>query len=553
MTAIDFFRLAAGWTLLCAALAWTLREAAGERTTRFGAAWWLLCAATILAFRWPVLGIAHELNPDESQLLAGAITLRQDPVFWRSVDGATAGPLDFYVLLPTAWAHGPASYIVAHMLAFICEWGALVLAGLAMAAVASVTVARAAMLPAVAFHSFTQAADFTHFSTEQMPALLLSGGACAAAHAWNSWRPREIWITAILLGCVPLAKLQATPLAAALWFALAMSALTAGQRRLIGPLLIGALLPMLVFGGIISLAGQAEHAAISYLFSNFAYVQSHTLPHSDALLYALRFAVADGFLGAWLIGGTIFAFVAIVAGRRGSPRLRQTAVAAAGFLLLALICVVIPRRPFAHYLRLLFLPLGLVTAVAIASGEGALARVRAEHRIFVVAVFLACTLGPQVALRIAGHEPNPWLLVARPNPSLAYGRLEEGIASFARPGEPLAVWGWRSSLYVFTGLPQATRQAHTEMQLKRGVWQRYFLRRYFEDFCAANPPVFVDAVGPGNFRFEDRAQAHESFPLLRDLIKARYTFVSEIAGTRVFVRNDRFAEKGIRRADAAPQ
>ena len=64
--------------------------------------WWLLLAGALLAFRWPTLWIPHQQNPDESQLIAGAIALRHDPVFRRSVDGGTAGPLDFYPLLPAA-------------------------------------------------------------------------------------------------------------------------------------------------------------------------------------------------------------------------------------------------------------------------------------------------------------------------------------------------------------------------------------------------------------------------------------------------------------------
>ena len=51
----------------------------------------------LLAWRWPFLLQASEYNPDESQLLAGALTLTRDPVFWRSVDGTTSGPLNFYL------------------------------------------------------------------------------------------------------------------------------------------------------------------------------------------------------------------------------------------------------------------------------------------------------------------------------------------------------------------------------------------------------------------------------------------------------------------------
>ena len=59
----------------------------------------LLVFAVLLAWRWPFLLSADEYNPDESQLIAGALTLPLDPVPWRGVDGFTSGPLNFYPLL----------------------------------------------------------------------------------------------------------------------------------------------------------------------------------------------------------------------------------------------------------------------------------------------------------------------------------------------------------------------------------------------------------------------------------------------------------------------
>lgn len=53
-------------------------------------------AAALPGFRWPLLWVPHHLNPDESRLIAGALARRHDPVFWHSVGGGTAGPLDYF-------------------------------------------------------------------------------------------------------------------------------------------------------------------------------------------------------------------------------------------------------------------------------------------------------------------------------------------------------------------------------------------------------------------------------------------------------------------------
>lgn len=71
----------------------------------------LLMLLTLLAWRWPFLLFIDELNTDESQFIAGALTLAHDPVFWRSVDGMTAGPLVFYALLPWTWLGVPLGYL----------------------------------------------------------------------------------------------------------------------------------------------------------------------------------------------------------------------------------------------------------------------------------------------------------------------------------------------------------------------------------------------------------------------------------------------------------
>jgi len=55
-------------------------------------AWWqhpalfsLAMLAVLLAFRWPMLLDNRQYpDPDESQFIAEASTLRQDPIFWRS-------------------------------------------------------------------------------------------------------------------------------------------------------------------------------------------------------------------------------------------------------------------------------------------------------------------------------------------------------------------------------------------------------------------------------------------------------------------------------------
>ena len=132
-----------GWLLLMLAAAAVLGSNRIKAPPRWF--WWLVLAGALLAFRWPLLWAPHQQNPDESQLIAGAITLRHDPVFWRSVDGVTAGPLDYYPLLPAAWGDGVASYAIARLIGLATVFGTIVFAGETLALLFGLTVARAAV------------------------------------------------------------------------------------------------------------------------------------------------------------------------------------------------------------------------------------------------------------------------------------------------------------------------------------------------------------------------------------------------------------------------
>ena len=171
---------------------------------------------------------------------------------------------------------------------------------------------------------------------------------------------------------------------------------------------------------------------------------------------------------------------------------------------------------------------------------GLVRQARTDRPAFVLGVFLACTLLPQLALR-ASPRPDPYeyyntTISARGS---AHRELVTRIKTVSSPGESLGVWGWRSSLYVETGLYQASRVAHTESLHVAGPWQKFYLRRYYDDLVAARPPVIVDATGPGNFHFESRSMGLEIYPLLHAWVSANYTCVGEVDGTRLYVRRDR--------------
>jgi hypothetical protein len=210
---------------------------------------------------------------------------------------------------------------------------------------------------------------------------------------------------------------------------------------------------------------------------------------------------------------------------------------AAGLFVVAALCVLAPGRPYAHYLHFLVMPLTVLlgTWLAAVIEPGQTARN--------LMLFAVCLLLPPIALRLSPRE-DPYLdyNLGFAAPDANHHALTARVKAFARPGDTLGLWGWRSSLYVETGLAQATCQAHTQPLLVAGRTQAYYLRHYSEKLAQAAPPVFVDAVGPGNFHFQNRALGHEIFPWLRQWVAEHYTYLGEWDGCRAYVRRDLLAK-----------
>ena len=526
-----------GWALLLGAMAWSLwGDQSGKNSAAARRGWWLLLAGVLVACRWPLIVLPHELYPDESQMLAGALTLRHDPVFWRSVDGGTAGPLDYYALLPATFFPGTTGYAATRLTAVLLLWGTLVAAGETLALITSRRVAQVAVLPAVAFEAFTTSPEFVHYSTELLPAGLLALAVFAILRQTLRSSRGNLWIAALLLGAVPFAKLQAAPIAATLGLFLVVHETRAGRFRHIGLLAGVALLPTLLVTAMVTLTGQAEHMLIPYFLQNSVYAQTGRLAPGQVLVQLGEQSVTNGYHALWFGGSVAFSIGAIGFARQVRGPLRHGAFAAAGLLVVTTFIILSPGRPYHHYLNFLTLPVTLLGGVAL----GLAGQARADRARLVLGVFLACTLLPQLALR-ASSRPDPFdyynSTVSARGP--AHRALVARIKSLSTPGDSLGLWGWRSSLYIESGLYQATRLAHPEALLVAGPWQKFYLRRYYDDLVAAYPSVIVDATGPGNFRFESRSAGLEIYPLLFAWVSAHYSCVGEFDGTRLYVRRDR--------------
>jgi hypothetical protein len=522
-----------------------------QETRRTDWGWGGVILVVLIAGRWPTWFVTRQLNPDESQLIAGAMTLRSDPVFWRSVDGGTAGPIDFFALWPAGWIHGADDYFAARLTALVLIALGLVFAHQTLAIVFGRMVARVTSFSAVCFESLTLHDELLHYSTELVPVCLLAAAMFLMVRRFvisAGWQGNVIG--GLVLGAMPLAKLQATPLAVLVGAGWVIGELWGGngsavdRRRKCFALVAGGAAPVLASALLLTAAHQWRHAVIPYLLYNAGYVDAANLNIGEVLIRLWVNATHPESLLAWWLAGTLVWVLCTFALPRAATRLPRVAATVAGALCAAsLICILVPRRPFLHYWQLLVVPWTLLVGTCTGWVTLELERRRPSLRSGVLCVALVFSAGGMLYVR-AGR-PHPYVGRLTMYQKFPRGMVAQELGKYAHTGETLGVWGWTAnSYYVEAGLRQATRNAHSLASVVDSPYYDYFRHRYLADLQRSAPPVFVDAMAPNevatNFVLRNGLLRHEIiFPELAEYIRAHYVRVTEIQGVQVYVRKDR--------------
>jgi hypothetical protein len=515
------------------------------------AAWWNgrgafagLLLLTIMVAYAPALDRREELlNPDESQLIAGALTLRGHFAPWLSVDLSTAGPVSVLPLLLT-----PANYVSARWLAALLVAAAVVFCWLALTSTGDDALTRVAALPVATFFAFMQDTELFQYSTEHVAALLLAIAVwlwmSATAGGENPLKRGPALGLGVCVGAAVMAKLQSAPGAA--WLALAPGGLAlldsrlAWSRRLtvFACLMAGTACVPVFFIVLAAAQGALPDLVQSYVLNNLHYVGS--MKHERTGILGYQPAVVWG-LNYLLKPVGILMLACLAAGRKFSGAERRIAIVSLGLLVASIAAVALPGLGSRHYWFFVLGPVVLAFgSVACPAWRCLRARLpgSAARQRWVIAGLVPLLLCLPVAhrLRTNRDEALAGVLTQIPTVVGAGQKLHE----LARPGDKLTVWGWRSELYVYSGLPQGTREAHTEWLIEAIPLRDYYRQRFLGDFMRVQPRFFADAVGTGSFTYPDRAKAgHETFAALRELINRDYDYIGEIDTVRIYTRHGR--------------
>lgn len=514
------------------------RRGADDRRTD-----WLFAGILVgflFAWRWPFFFDAREFNPDESQLIAGAATLAHDSVFWRSVDGTTSGPLNFYVLVPLHFLGLPLDYFTARFTGLLLVSFALLCCYRLFRSFAPPVAAQLAVLPAVVFFATTVDGNFIHYSSEHVSLGLLGLASFGLLRSQEKERQSEagmIW-GGIAAGLLPWAKLQTAPLGAALiaWKLWTIYADPDSSRptkwRRARHLLMAVVGPSIVAIIAITATGQFEHFIRNYLLQNLVYVGEGTtlaITISELAEFTSTTWSFPVYLG---VSVAIVLFTGVIYWR--IRRLPHALFIAGSILTLAAaICVLAPRRPFAHYLLLAIVPLACWSGAAISDLWH---HVPQRRRFAVTLLIIGCFL--PLGVRFA--QPQPDIFHRLPEswrrPHSIAGTI---LRAYTEPGDYLGVWGWRTDVYVDSGLIQATRDPHSVWSIVNTPYRAYHRARYLADLTRNQPVVFLDSVGPGAFAYHTRSEhGHEAFPELAAYIGKNYALLVDLGMERIYLRHD---------------
>ena len=518
---------------------------------------------SLLVLRWPSISWPCEINEDESQMLAQGMRFLAHPVPWRDVDGTTSGPLNSLALSLPLSLGAPASWQTARIVMVALECLTLLFLYLTFRLFGTRSEAQFSLMPTFLFYAFALRRDFTHYSSEALSILLLSAAIFLLSREWKAVRPSKTrwFLLGLLLGSVPFAKLQASPLA--LFFAIIGFALlcvrhrraeaprAVGWRETLAFCLGGLTLPALILGVVIAHGVFADFWK-SYILASGAYVSQESWLLKAAHLRLMLFMKSD--FRSYLFSAMGAMILLLAAWRSRTVKLTgeilwPLLVIMAGGVV-TLLCLFAAGKAFNHYMLLLVPTFGALFGLVYfagkvwLAGEDGPAQKPSSAFIGWLAAFSLLAIGFQSYksalyvrdVRFYTEEIPPMSLVG------------QSVRTIERPDDTMAIWGWAPVYFVETGIMPANRDAIGHYVISAGRYQRYFRKRYLDDLMKSKPSFFVDAVSNDNFLWTwTTADTHESFPALAQFIHDNYTLWRSISANgrqtpvRVYVLNQRLA------------
>jgi hypothetical protein len=556
--------------VLLAVIAWRIGRAVFPKSSKLDhpAIFFLLVCFSLLVMRLPQIRWPHEYNMDESQMIAQAMRFLVHPIPWRDVDGNTSGPLNSLVLSAPIYFGAPANWETSRTILWASQCLTLLFLYLTLRTLGSRSEAELALAPTILFYAFSMDVDFTHYSSEAIPVLLITAVLYLLALEWKSASVSNIRL--FVLGCasgmILMAKLQAAPLAmflAAVACALAIlkhrrnGALKQNWWKTFAAIAIGTVLVPGVILGLVVSKGAFDDFWTSYILAAAGYTQWESAAKKFANLWFLLYSSKEF---SRYLASAVFAFILLLIACRGKiarlgARLAWPLVMTILLILLTLFCLYVAGKDFLHYDLLLVPSLTMLLGLAFIGSGKILAQndtnpnAGPRKELAFVAVCLIAFQLPNVRPFLNGDANYARMRDAYPMSAVVKSAL-----AAAQPGEAMAIWGWMPRYYIETGLYPGTRDASAAYSITSWPYQHYFRSRFLRDLKENRPVLFMDAVAQGMYTWQwSMNDRHENFPELTKFIDENYSLCTSISFTnaesgvglpvRLYVLKERMAER----------
>ena len=488
----------------------------------------LTIGLALFCWRAPAIFLNTEINVDESQTLAQAICFHHDATPWRSADATTSGPLNTYIYMWPYIINTQPTFITLRITSLILIWITVTALFNVSKKLLDDQNAYIALLPCLLYLLYTTGPDFMHASTEWLPVALT---ACSFALSFKVWqgnaRPIRCIIIGLLLGSVPLAKLQGVPTAGILGLALCARIIYLRQQQWkshTACLIAGALfVPIIILLAVIK-GGAFDEMWIRYFIQNFNYqgdfAQSSYLERLRLLLMNNGQIVT--YL-AWGIGTIITSLFLKFREVIKSKDQTTLAIALLVWMTGTIFSIVKTGHNFPHYLTFLVFPTSICAFFAMR------AMGRDENR-----SVISCTFIGMIGLLIQGWV-TPNNLGAYTNATLSSSDFRDPVSRYvseeSSPGDTLGIWGWTPRYFAETQLRSATRDMVSYFLITEHPFQQHYRDTYLADLKRSSPRIFIDTAtdfteSPKFLPLEQRR--HTNFPALRDYISENYDKVGEM-------------------------
>lgn len=528
----------------------------GQRGNSFAAylsrpAWFRLAIAAMIVWARLSSLLPPMLNPDEGLFTTAAARLLHDPLFWKSVDTGSSGPLNIFVLIWPAWAGWVPDLASSRLTGVTFVVVSTLLLHATLGRLYDERLARLATLPVAVAFAFMQIPDFVHYSGEHGPILLLSIMLYLIARVHVQSQDASVaglaFFSGLVSGLMPFTKLQGLPIAFALYLVLVHLLWSRWKSsaeyvaRAMGWSVVGAALPTVLVALYLTVFSLWEPFLRSYLQTNLLfYADFNALGTPSKLANFLKLVTGTTHLHVLIALTGLFSLVAawLALSRRSAKGSMVWVGYAVLYLLAAAAAVARPGNPFPHYMLFLIMPMGFLLGTTLGAASVA-SSTQLPWRRLPVGLALALLLGSGLMVVDRIRRGNNFLPRHAEYLEDFRGPIAQAIRRAAPPGSTLAVWGFSLDLYGESGMVQSNRYGATLWQIEKNPLQPYFLQEFIADIDQSQSLLFVDAMVPGMFYMrpiDPARHGYEAFPDLAKYIEAHYELVDTVDGVRIYRR-----------------